>query len=134
MHTLYRRLASTTPTADIHSNTGDTDSQSVSPSVTPNYDVIDPNDIVLTATLQWQDAILPLGCSLLLIQHAMPSGRAARWSTRDVRPLDCEHKLVDRCDRNDSPDNRPDSLSKESCSWSRENPLKHTYASSFELS
>ena len=69
MHTLYRRLASTTPTADIHSNTGDTDSQSVSPSVTPNYDVIDPNNIVLVATLQWRDAVLAVGCSLLLIQQ-----------------------------------------------------------------
>ena len=68
MHTLYRRLASITPTADRYSNTGDTDSQSVSPSVTPNYDVINP-DIVLVANLQWRDTVITLGRSLLLIQQ-----------------------------------------------------------------
>ena len=67
-HTLYRRLASTAPSTDRYSNTGNTDSQSASPSVTPNYDVIDP-DIVLVTNLQCRDAVLTLGCSLLLIQQ-----------------------------------------------------------------
>ena len=40
---------------------------SVSPSVRRNYDVNDP--FVLVTIIQWRDAVITLGCSLLLIQQ-----------------------------------------------------------------